>query len=124
MRARCARPTLFCAERRHEYQIGSWLSNGKVRLYNQYRQYMAGESPKEDPLVEWLAWLMDESIRLGPGALGLDPLIGLIPGFGDMAGAGDCPLTIPPALPLGITIERLLPLRFYVSLHLRVGRVL
>jgi len=30
---------------------------------------------------------MDESIRLGPWSIGLDGLLGLIPGFGDMAGA-------------------------------------
>jgi hypothetical protein len=46
------------------------------------RQYI-----EEDPLIEWLAWLMDSSIRVGPWSVGLDPLIGLIPGIGDMAGA-------------------------------------
>src|SRR5437773_9936899 len=64
---------------------------------------MTGESPKEDPLVEWLAWLMDESIRIGPWAVGLDPLIGLIPGFGDMAGAVVSTLIITRAMPTGIS---------------------
>lgn len=38
--------------------------------------------------VDQLAWLLDSSIRI-PGLnyrIGLDPLIGLIPGLGDMAG--------------------------------------
>ena len=48
---------------------------------------MKKEPPKEDPLLEWLAWLMDESIPIGPWKIGLDGLIGLIPGAGDMAGA-------------------------------------
>ena len=48
---------------------------------------MKREPPKEDPFLDWLAWLMDESIPIGPWKIGLDGLIGLIPGFGDMAGA-------------------------------------
>ena len=43
--------------------------------------------PREDPLLEWLAWLMDESIAIGPWKIGLDGFVGLIPGVGDMAGA-------------------------------------
>ena len=35
-----------------------------------------------------LAWLLDRSLGLGPrGRFGLDPLLGLIPGIGDWAGA-------------------------------------
>src|SRR5262245_4313228 len=30
---------------------------------------------------------MDESIRIGPWSVGLDPLMGLVPGIGDMAAA-------------------------------------
>jgi uncharacterized protein DUF4112 len=41
----------------------------------------------DDELLEWLAWLMDESIAIGPWKIGLDGLVGLIPGIGDMAGA-------------------------------------
>lgn len=36
-----------------------------------------------------LAWILDRSIPLGGGyRIGLDPIIGLIPGFGDWLGAG------------------------------------
>lgn len=38
-----------------------------------------------DEMVERLAWLMDNSIPLGSGyRIGLDPIIGLIPGIGDV----------------------------------------
>jgi hypothetical protein len=40
-----------------------------------------------DPFSVKLAHLMDDMIRIGPYSLGLDGLIGLIPGFGDIAGA-------------------------------------
>jgi hypothetical protein len=39
----------------------------------------------DDPVSEYLAWLMDSSIQIGPVSIGLDGLIGLIPGFGDVA---------------------------------------
>jgi hypothetical protein len=40
-----------------------------------------------EPWVEKLAWLMDSSIPIGRRwAIGLDGLVGLVPGVGDMAG--------------------------------------
>src|SRR5437773_4632840 len=50
-------------------------------------RYMKRNPPDDDALLEWLAWLMDESIAIGPWKIGLDGLVGLIPGIGDMAGA-------------------------------------
>ena len=48
----------------------------------------AGEEPQsrrfDDELAEQIAWLMDSSIGLGPISIGLDGLIGLIPGLGDV----------------------------------------
>lgn len=38
----------------------------------------------DDPLSEELAWLMDSSIQIGPISIGLDGLLGLIPGLGDV----------------------------------------
>jgi hypothetical protein len=40
-----------------------------------------------DPFAVKLAHLMDDMIRVGPYSIGLDGIIGLIPGFGDIAGA-------------------------------------
>ena len=37
----------------------------------------------DDPLAEQLAWLMDSSIGIGRYSIGLDALVGLVPGFGD-----------------------------------------
>ena len=42
---------------------------------------------KPDPWLETLAWLMDRSIPLGRWSIGLDGLLGLIPGAGDTLGA-------------------------------------
>ena len=40
--------------------------------------------PVDDPLAEQLAWLMDSSIGVGRFSIGLDALVGLIPGLGDV----------------------------------------
>ena len=40
-----------------------------------------------DPWIERLAWLMDSSIGIGRWTIGIDPLLGLVPGLGDVAGA-------------------------------------
>lgn len=39
-----------------------------------------------DQTIERLAWLMDGSIPLGSYRIGLDPIIGLVPGVGDLIG--------------------------------------
>ena len=38
----------------------------------------------DDPQAEQLAWLMDSSISLGRFSIGLDAIIGLVPGLGDL----------------------------------------
>jgi hypothetical protein len=67
---------------------------------------MAKRQPKlfiqEDPMIEWLAWLMDSSIRVGPWSVGLDGFVGLIPGIGDMAGAAVSAVIIVRAMRSGI----------------------
>jgi hypothetical protein len=40
-----------------------------------------------DPWIEKLAWVMDRSIPIGRWTIGLDGIIGLIPGLGDLIGA-------------------------------------
>jgi Domain of unknown function (DUF4112) len=40
-----------------------------------------------DPWIEKLAWVMDSSIPIGGWRIGLDGIIGLVPGLGDLAGA-------------------------------------
>jgi Domain of unknown function (DUF4112) len=59
-----------------------------VRARNPDRVYRAGERlPARDRWMEHLAYLMDGAIQVGPWSIGLDPLIGLVPGIGDLIGA-------------------------------------
>ena len=43
--------------------------------------------PGPQPWIEKLAWIMDRSIPIGRWRIGLDGIIGLVPGLGDLIGA-------------------------------------
>ena len=59
-----------------------------VRIPNSGEVYRAGEVlPAPDPWVRHLAYLMDGAIPIGRWSIGLDPLLGLLPGIGDLIGA-------------------------------------
>ena len=59
-----------------------------VRVNNSGEIYRAGETlPAPDPFIRKLAYLMDGVIPIGPWSIGLDPLIGIVPGIGDLIGA-------------------------------------
>src|SRR5262249_43268828 len=81
------------------------------------------EYREEDPLIEWLAWLMDESIRIGPWAVGLDGFVGLIPGFGDMAGSVVSALIIARAMQSGIPKSAVIRMVINVALDSLVGAI-
>jgi hypothetical protein len=40
--------------------------------------------PPSDETIEKIAWLMDRSIPIGSFRIGLDPILGLVPGVGDL----------------------------------------
>lgn len=47
--------------------------------------YVRPKSDAErDEIIEKIAWLMDRSIPIGGFRIGLDPILGLIPGLGDV----------------------------------------
>jgi Domain of unknown function (DUF4112) len=59
-----------------------------VRVTNSWEVYRADERlPVPDPWIRHLAYLMDGAIPIGRWSIGLDPLIGLLPGIGDLIGA-------------------------------------
>ena len=66
---------------------------------------------------------MDESVRVGPWAIGIDPLIGLIPGFGDMAGAVVSSILIARAMQSGIAKSAILRMVINVALDSLAGAI-
>jgi len=52
--------------------------------------YRAGErlpARRRDPVAEKIAWVMDGLIPMGRWSVGLDSILGLVPGLGDVLGA-------------------------------------
>ena len=47
-------------------------------------QQGAGANADAEAMIEQIAWLMDRSISIGGVRVGLDPLLGFIPGLGDV----------------------------------------
>jgi hypothetical protein len=52
--------------------------------------------------MEKLAWIMDGAIPIGPWSIGLDGILGLVPGFGDVLGAMVSMLIVARAVAAGI----------------------
>ena len=77
----------------------------------------------EDPVIEWLAWLMDDSIRIGSWGIGLDGFLGLIPGIGDMAGAAISALIVARAMQSGIAKGAIVRMVVNVAIDSLVGAV-
>ena len=55
-----------------------------------------------DPWIDRIAWLMDNCIPIGRWSIGLDGLIGLVPGLGDLAGSMVSLLIIVRAVAAGV----------------------
>lgn len=69
-----------------------------------------------------LAWLMDSSIRLPGGfRIGLDPIIGLVPGLGDLLSAGPAFYIIAMAARLRVPPSVLIRMGGNVLLELVIG---
>jgi len=96
---------------------------------NHYRRPAAGPkiSPKNAKAHEQLtslAWLLDNSIRL-PGGLrvGIDPLLGLLPFFGDVAGLAISGYIVTQAARLGVPHSVLLRMLANVAVDGIIGLV-
>lgn len=70
-----------------------------------------------------LAWLLDRSIPIGPYRIGLDPLLGLLPGAGDLLGAGVSMIILYDAARLGMPINVLMRMVGNVLVELIIGAI-
>ena len=70
------------------------------------------------------AWLLDRSIPLGGGyRIGLDPLIGLVPGAGDWIGAAFSLYLLYEAARLGLPFHVLVRMALNVTIEALVGMI-
>lgn len=77
----------------------------------------------DDELAEQIAWLMDSSIRIGPISIGLDGLIGLIPGLGDVVTNLISSLIIVRAMQHGVHKAAILRMLLNLGIDTAVGSV-
>lgn len=71
-----------------------------------------------------VAWWMDRSVPLvGRFRIGLDPLLGLVPGFGDWLGAGISLWMIYEAMRLGLPFSLLMRMGLNVAIEAAFGSV-
>lgn len=74
--------------------------------------------------LRWLAWIMDRSIPIGGGRyVGLDPIIGLIPGLGDWLGAAISGVMVYEAVRLGLPVTVLVRMLANIAIEAAVGAV-
>ena len=77
----------------------------------------------EDPVIEWLARLMDDSIPVGRWRIGLDGIIGLIPGIGDLATAAVSAVIVARAMQSGISKSAVMRMVINVALDSLAGAI-
>src|SRR4051812_43943476 len=100
------------------------LLGGMLRETNGQVSLMAGESEVRRRLAR-VAWLLDNSIRI-PGSkfrIGLDAILGLIPGIGDVLGVLLSSYIVREAARLGAPPSVLLRMAFNVAVEGIVGIV-
>jgi len=74
--------------------------------------------------VEKLAWIMDRSIHLGQGIyIGLDGIIGLIPGLGDLLGAFISSFIVARAVQLGLPRVTIMRMVVNIAIDTTVGTI-
>jgi hypothetical protein len=76
-----------------------------------------------DPWVEKLAWLMDRSIPIGRWQIGLDGIIGLVPGLGDLVGALISGVIVAAAIRSGVPRSAIARMLANVGIEALVGIV-
>jgi Domain of unknown function (DUF4112) len=79
--------------------------------------------PFNDPLAEQLAWLMDSAIGIGPFSFGLDALIGLIPGLGDLLSSLVSGVIVMRAMQAGVNRAAILRMLANIGIDTLVGSI-
>src|SRR5687767_7117120 len=76
-----------------------------------------------DPVAEKIAWLMDHSIHIGPFSFGLDALLGLVPGIGDITGGAISAVIIARAMQAGVSRATIMRMVTNVGIDSLIGAI-
>ncbi len=86
--------------------------------------YQPGERlPSHDPWIERIAWLMDGAIPVGRFRIGLDGILGLVPGFGDVLSAMISMLIVARAVQAGIPRVAVARMTANIAIDTLVGAI-
>jgi hypothetical protein len=94
-----------------------------VRVRNS-EVYRPGEQlPARDPIAESIAHLMDGAIPIGRWSIGIDPLLGLVPGIGDLIGTFISMIILARAFQAGIPRIAIARMTVNIALDTVVGSI-
>lgn len=88
--------------------------------------FKAGEplpARRRDPFIEQIAYVMDGLIPIGRWRIGLDSIVGLIPGFGDLIGAAIGLLIVARAVQAGIPRVAIARMMTNIAIDTLVGAI-
>jgi hypothetical protein len=77
----------------------------------------------DDELAQQIAWLMDSSIRIGKFSIGLDALIGLIPGLGDVVTNAMGAVIVMRAMQRGVDRSAILRMLLNLGVDTAIGSI-
>jgi hypothetical protein len=92
---------------------------GRSRLSDQHRPAIV----PRDPVIEYLEWLMERAIPVGRWSFGLDGILGLIPGLGDVLSGVVASYIIARAARAGVPRAALARMMTNVAIDTLVGSI-
>lgn len=117
------RPT---EDRRLSSVIGR-IRDGTAAMADDIRSAHRGPKANSRPVPEWirgLAWTLDDSIPVGGGRhVGLDGVVGFIPGIGDAAGLVASMVVVLAGVGVGVSLPTLTLMLVHVGIDTVVGMV-
>lgn len=95
-----------------------------TRINNSAEVYRADERlPARDPWIAHLAYLMDGAIPIGRWSIGIDPVLGLLPGIGDLISAVISMLIVVRAVQAGIPRVAVARMMTNVAIDTLIGAI-
>lgn len=103
------------------------IRDGTAVVANDIRSAHRGPKANSRPVPEWirgLAWMLDDSIPIGGGRhVGLDGVVGFIPGIGDAAGLVASMVVVLAGVGMGVSLPTLTLMLVHVGIDTLVGAV-
>lgn len=103
------------------------IREGIAAMVSDIRAARRGPVPNSRPVPEWvrsLAWFLDESVPVGGGRrVGVEGIVGLVPGIGDAAGLVASMVVVLAGVAAGVSLPTLTLMLVHVGIDTIVGVV-